>query len=182
MTNKAAKFIVQRTQSNKLTEVLLFGAIEEFEDYADLLSLLQNAGSDDGIIMNISCCGGRCDIGFAIIDAIKKCKAVVDMVITYPTYSMGALIALSGDTLQLKENSFIMFHDYSGGQSGKGDTMIENCTNYSKVFRERFLKVCTPFLTKAECRRVFDGKDLYINDDDPTLDKRLVRHEARGRG
>jgi ATP-dependent protease ClpP protease subunit len=152
-------------------------AIDSFGDYEKLLEELSLLTPIDAIDVNLNTPGGRCDVGFLIIDALMGCKrAKLNMIVGYPTYSMGAIMAVCGDSLTIKPGSYIMFHDYSGGAHGKGDDAMQYVTNYREVFKARFIDICTPFLTRRECQSMFNGKDIYIRHDDPTLSKRIERH------
>lgn len=86
-------------------------------------------------------------------------------------------MALCGSSLEIKEGSFLMFHDYSsGGGRSKGNEQFKHTEAYREVFAFRFNKLCQPFLTESECADVLEGKDLYIKWNDKNLNARLKRH------
>ena len=120
--------------------------------------------------------GGRCDVGFMLIDRLQALECPKDVIVPYPSYSMGAIMALCGDSLVINEGSFLMFHDYSTGGRSKGNELFKSTEAYSEVFAHRFRKICKPFLTEKECEDVLQGKDLYIKWNDPTLESRKRRH------
>lgn len=159
-----------------LWEFYIRGAIEDFKDYDDLLDDFNNVTENDSVVIYLNTPGGDCSIGFFLIDEIMQLPCHVHMVVQYPTYSMGAIMALCGDKLTIEKDSYIMFHDYSGGSHGKGDETADYINNYRKVFKDRFKRLCCPWLTKKEADSMFNGKDIYIHHDDPTLDDRSARH------
>ena len=158
------------------TVIEIRDSIESYEDYYDVFKFLPTLKASDNLTIAIDCPGGRCDVGFALIKAISVVPCIIKCVVTAPSYSMGALLAMCGDHLVLEEDSYIMFHDFSSGMSGKGGDMALYLNNYREVFIKRFNKLCTPFLTKKESANMFNGKDIYIHDNDPTLQERIKRH------
>jgi ATP-dependent protease ClpP protease subunit len=89
---------------------------------------------------------------------------------------MGAIMALCGDDLSIAPDCYIMFHDYSGESHGKGEETAMYVNNYRKMFKDRFTRLCKPFLTQKEIDRMFNGEDIYIQHDDPLLETRIKRH------
>ncbi len=157
-------------------EICIWDSIEGFEEYDDLLKQVSKITSKDSVILRVGTGGGRCDVGFMLIDRFKNIDCFVDVIVPYPTYSMGALMALCGDSLTVSEGSFLMFHDYSGGGRSKGNELFKSTEAYCEIFNHRFNTICQPFLSKKECEDVLQGKDLYIKWNDPTLDARIKRH------
>ena len=166
------------------TVIEIRDSIESYEDYYDVLKFLPTLKASDNLTIAIDCPGGRCDVGFALIKAISSVPCIIKCVVTAPSYSIGALLAMCGDHLVLEEDSYIMFHDFSSGMSGKGEgeggggggDMALYLNNYRAVFIKRFNKLCMPFLSKKESAAMFNGKDIYIHDNDPTLQDRIKRH------
>ncbi len=172
---------VLKKEIRSRTTIRLFDELIDINDYSELFDILNKAHEHDIINILLNSPGGCCAIGFEIINAMEACKGTINIVVTYPTYSMGALIALSGDTLGIEKEAYLMFHDFSTGISGKGDTILEYTTHYADFFKKRFNKICVPFLTKAESRQMFDGKDIYITGTDANLEKRLERWQRSKR-
>ena len=171
------KFKVNSTiESTTKYTIDILDDIEEYEDYEKLLDTLDKIREKDSVTLKVSSPGGRCDIGFMLYDKISGISGQVDVVVPYPSYSMGALLSLVGNSLELKPGSFLMFHDFSTGNRGKGNEIEKSITNYSKIFKYRFNKICQPFLTKKECEDILHGKDLYVNWDDDNLEARIKRH------
>lgn len=174
----AEKFEVRcEPNPGKEYHISIWDSIEQYEDYDKLLEYISKISKNDKVTIYVSTPGGRCDIGFMIIDRIREIKCKVDVVVPYPTYSMGALLSLCGNSLEMKPASFLMFHDYSSGSGrSKGNEQFKHTEAYIEVFRHRFNDVCQPFLSKKECEDVLEGKDLYIKWNDHTLEDRIRRH------
>jgi len=177
--NKVQMFHDDTVVRNTVIEIR--DSIESYEDYYDVFEFLPTLKASDMLTINIDCPGGRCDVGFALIKAISSVPCIIKCVVTAPTYSMGAMLAICGDHLVMEEDSYLMFHDFvlhdfGSGMSGKGGDTALYVNNYREVFIKRFNKLCTPFLTKKESANMFKGKDIYIHDNDPTLQERIKRH------
>ena len=161
---------------SKDIDIFIRGAIECFEDYDELVKELGKVTENDSVVVHLNCPGGDCSVGFFLVDQLMALPCPVHMVVEYPSYSMGAILAVCGDKLTIQPDSFIMFHDYSGGSKGKGGETELYINNYRKVFRNRFNRLCKPFLSQSEINRMFKGEDLYIHHDDPSLPERNARH------
>jgi len=174
MSNKYE--IITRPNEGKQYSISIWDGIEEYGDYDKLFETLDKISSKDTVILNVSSPGGRCDIGFMIQDRIMELDCPVDVVVPYPTYSMGAILALSGRSLDIKPGAFLMFHDYSTGTRGKGNEIFKQTQAYKETFEYRFNEVCQPFLTKKECEQILNGRDMYVKWNDDNLQKRIKRH------
>ncbi len=168
-------FVRSESSTTTLWEFYIRGDIECFEDYDDLLKEFAKVSEGDSAIIYLNTPGGDCSVGFFIIDQIMQLPCPIHMVVQYPTYSMGAIMALCGDKLTIEKDAYIMFHDYSGGSNGKGEETATYVNNYRKVFKDRFTRLCKPFLSATEISRMFKGEDIYIHHDDPSLETRCSR-------
>lgn len=121
--------------------------------------------------------GGCCATAYQVIHAIKACKARTTYHMDGPCYSMGAIMALTTNTLKFSgPEVFLMFHNYSGGQYGKGGELKE-ATHNTDVWLEKALSTyCAPFLSKKEIKDILKDNDVYIHATDDNIDKRLQRH------
>lgn len=160
----------------KLYEISIWDNIENYEDYDKLIEHISKIDETDHVNLKVSTPGGRCDIGFMLIDRIMTLPCSIEVVVPYPTYSMGAIMALCGDSLEIQPGAFLMLHDYSTGTKGKGNEIFKQTEAYKEAFEYKFKEVCQPFLSKKECTDVLNGKDLYIKWNDPSLEKRIKRH------
>ena len=168
--------IVEPNQG-KTYYISIWDSIEEYEDYDKLFEQLSKITKSDTVELSISSPGGRCDIGYTIFDRIHSLECKVDVVIPYPAYSMGAILALSGDSLEINPGAYLMFHDYSTGHSrSKGTEIFKYSEAYSEAFKYRFNEICQPFLTEKECEDILNGKDLYVKWNSKELKDRIKRH------
>lgn len=174
MSNKYR--ISSKAMEGKEYVISIWDNIEEYSDYDDLRDDLDKIGKKDKVTLNVSSPGGRCDVGFDLYERIRALESVVDVVVPYPTYSMGAILALSGHSLKVLPGAFMMFHDYSTGSKGKGNEIFKQTEAYKRAFEHKFNSICQPFLTEKECTDILNGQDLYVNWDDKDLEKRIKRH------
>lgn len=172
---KKYEILVEPNESKKYT-LSIWDNLENYEDYDKLLEAMSKISKKDTVILEVSTPGGRCDIGFMLIDRLRALPCNVELRVPYPTYSMGAIMALCGSSLIISPGAFLMFHDYSGGGRAKGNENLKSTEAYCEIFNYRFNSICQPFLTKKECENVLQGKDLYIKWNDHTLETRLRRH------
>jgi ATP-dependent protease ClpP protease subunit len=160
----------------KLFKIAIWDDLEKYEDYDKLIEQLEKITEHDQVELKISSPGGRCSIGYMLYDRFKELPCWVDVIIPYPSYSMGAILALCGDTLTINPGAFIMFHDYSTGAKGKGNEIYKSTEAYMESFSHRFNKICQPFFTKKECEDILNGQDMYVKWNDNNLEARIKRH------
>jgi ATP-dependent protease ClpP protease subunit len=160
----------------RITEWTLYGAIDEFSHYKTLIAALKEAQEGDMIHLLINSTGGSVDVGMMIVQAMQSSKATVITNVVYPSYSMGAIIAVAGDYLTMQPHSFLMFHTYSTGMGGKSGDLIKLLSHDDESLKGMMQDICVPFLTKNELKKMHAGDDIYITAKDPTLSTRIKRH------
>ncbi len=168
--------IIETPCDSKSYKISIWSDIESYSDYDDLFKKMDKITADDYVELYVSSPGGCCAVGFTIVDRIKELQCRVDVTVPYPTYSMGAIIALAGDSLTIKPGAFLMFHDYSTGSRGKGNELFKHAEAYKETFAYRFNEVCQPFLTAEECDRILNGQDEYVRWNRKDLKTRMRRH------
>lgn len=146
-----------------LFNVYLHSSVEKQAEYVALIDLLRNGDENDSFVIYLNNRGGSAATGIDIINAMKHSHSEIVVCLTGPIYSMAPLIALSADKIFVEENSFMMFHDYSSGMSGKGHEQKANVLHTKDFFDELFNKITKGFLSAKEQKEVNNGKDLYIN-------------------
>lgn len=165
---------VARSASVYRCEVL--GSIDNYADYHELMEVLETASANDSIILEIGSPGGDFDIASLIIRAVQNSKADVFAEIVLPSDSMAALLAVCCVDLRMNEGTYLMFHAYSTGFNGKADEFIQYANHNHRQSKRMMDKWSSPFLTQEEIESLWQGKDIYIHDDDPTLQERIKRH------
>lgn len=147
-------------------------------DYVDLIHFLRTVKKDDLVRLTLSNFGGACHVGFRLAYAIQQCSAAVAIYATAPCYSMGSIISLSGDYLELQSGAFLMFHNYSTMDAGKAGELETSLVEYSRYYKQSLNNICRPFLSKKEVEDICADDDRYFNSSDPkiNLDKRLKKH------
>lgn len=144
--------------------------------YAPVLNVLEGASENDKVTIELAGPGGSVDTGIVIVNAIRDCKCGVDIVVVGRCFSMHAILAVSGKSLVMKPNTWLMFHNYSGGESGKGTEMFDATIQTYKHIHQFFDDLATPFLSAEEITKVKSDKDVYIRASDKDLNKRIKRH------
>jgi ATP-dependent protease ClpP protease subunit len=144
--------------------------------YVDLIETFTKATDRDAIHILMYCRGGSCNVGQCIMQAMKKCKAHILVEVVGNSYSMGAMLSLCGDQLIMQPSTFLMFHNYSGGDHGKGAELVAAVTQTDKSLRSLFKNTCSPFLSDGELEIIAADKDIYIHSTDKSLKGRCHRH------
>ena len=170
MSKKTFQYQVLNQAENS-AEILLYGFIGQWEefDYPRFQQLFRNTlKGNKQITIRIHSGGGSVMEGLAIYDLIRSSECEVTTIIEGMAASMGFVIALSGDKVQINENAFGMAHAVTGGVWGNKTEMLnyvellENCeSRLRNIFKER---------TSASEEQIEDwltsGKDYWINAED----------------
>lgn len=156
-------FVTVSPQVYNMYNVYLLEQIHSQGHYRELLDLIRCAESGELINIFINNHGGSMSTGIDLINSVKASNAEIVVHITGPLYSMAPLIALQGDKINLENNSFMMFHDYSTLQMGKGSEIEAHTAHFRKFAYDCFSQWTKGFLTKKEVDSILEGKDLYLN-------------------
>lgn len=165
------------TLSRKYTFYLTGEISSDTHKYYDLFRVLDSEASE-GDIVNIKICspGGCLDTGTMLAHSIMTCSAKVVMHSVANNYSMASILALTGDALIIYPGTYLMFHNYSSAEYGKGGELVSSIKANRKIIKDVMDYFCTPFLTDKEISTILGDQDIYIHWDDSKLEKRIERH------
>lgn len=153
------------------------GVADDSADYTDLLHFLNDkVNAEDAVYLHLANMGGSIHSGIMLAHAIKSCVATTLISVEAPCYSMGAIIALSGDAMMMKPGTFLMFHNYSGFSYGKGGESKDALENTCKHMLASDMYFCYPFLSKKEIAGIQKDQDIYIHSHNTDIKARLKRH------
>ena len=155
-------YIINNPSQTNIYSIYLLEEIGDSKHYRDVFNLLREADEDEYFKLYLNNRGGYVHTGLDIMNAMKACKGVVLTCMTGACYSMAPLIVLTGDKVYVEEDSFMMFHDYSGGTAGKGNEIHSQIVYEKPHFDAMFRKITKGFLKESEIKRVLKGQDLYL--------------------
>lgn len=150
------------TRSKVVHRYYISDHIDNSYQWYELFDTLRDAKPDDTFMFYLACRGGLVDVGLQLVNAIQDSKATTMSIIDGHCYSMGSVIALSTNMMVWRKPWTLMFHNYSGGQVGKGRELLDGVTEYDKSFVELAKLICQPFLTDEEIKTIQHDKDVYI--------------------
>ncbi len=128
-----------------------------------LINVLQSAGKNDVVIMDISTFGGHVVELLRLLDAIESTKAkVVANVVGY-SMSAGVPLALAADEVNIGSNSIILVHMAQGSRFGIGYGMLPLDDPMQKHVIDILDKYVSKFMTKEEIVKMVGDEDIYIS-------------------
>lgn len=159
-----------KNQAPGAAEILLYGFIGKWDefDYPRFQSVFRDAlKSAKEMTIRVHCGGGSVYEGLAIYDLIRNSEAHTKVIVEGMAASMGGVIALAGDEIEMNDNAFFMMHAVSSACWGtktdfqNGIQQIENCEDrLGKIFKER---------TKADDETISNwfnsGQDHWLDSD-----------------
>lgn len=177
--SKVSYIISQNQQVWSKFIVRMHNPIGAASEYADLFNLLDSAGEDDEIKLDLSSPGGSLDTCILLRRAIKDCAAPVTCRIGPTCASAAGAIALACDGWEVDDMSTMMVHtgSFAPGYGKVHDIHAASAHTLEQI--RRFVRATyNDFLTDAEIDAVLDGKEMYIGPEE--LEERLgVYSEAR---
>lgn len=149
-------------------EIMMYGYIGKYDefDYKRFQQVFRDAlSAHNDLTIRMHCGGGSVYEGLAIYDLIMNSEKHTKVIVEGMAASMGGVIALAGDEIEMNENAFFMMHAVTSGCFGNkndfknGIQQIENCEQrLGKIFGER---------TKADEQTIknwFDsGQDHWLS-------------------
>lgn len=182
--SKADDGFFRRTVSVKhdVIDVYLTETVKQGSFYTKLEYALRLLKPKDKVNFILGSYGGFVDGFTHLVSAIDDCRArEINMKVVRDCYSCGAMLALCGTSLEMKKHTKLMFHNYSGGEVGKGAELIMAVKEGDKGLRVLFNDVCSPFLTPEELKKIENDKDVYVHWNSRGLKGRIKRHFGRKR-
>lgn len=148
------------------------------EEFAELFRVFDIANWNDTITIKIGDnVGGSLQTCIKLINNIKLSKAIINVVVDSVCYSAASIFVTAmlslGINVNFMPHVFLMFHDYSNEEEGKGSEIVLAIQNSAEWVKDIYLTYCFPFLNKAEINKIMQGKDLYVNYQD--IMKRLAK-------
>ena len=177
--SKVSYTISQNQQGWSKFIVRMHNPIGAASEYANLFNLLDSAGEDDEIKLDLSSPGGSLDTCILLRRAIKDCAASVTCRIGPTCASAAGAIALACDGWEVDDMSTMMVHtgSFAPGYGKVHDIHAASAHTLEQI--RRFVRsTYKNFLTDVEIDAVLDGKEMYIGPEE--LEERLVVYsEAR---
>jgi ATP-dependent protease ClpP protease subunit len=155
--------ITKKTKTVNNYEVYLNQSICMSDDVYRLLDLFRSASKGDTIKLYLNSPGGRLDVTLSILNAMSDCVAKIITIADGRVASACTFLFLAGDEKVIYDFSFFMFHQYSGGASGKGGEVRDKVdfthSHYEKFFRHYYGNL----FTDEEIQYMLYGKDKWID-------------------
>lgn len=148
-------------------------------EYQDEIDLIDSAGPDDVIVLDLCTDGGVMDTAALFNRALRSTAAHTVAVIGPSCASAGSIIALSCREFVIDNTSSLMLHTSSYGFGRSKDVDIFEHANFSrKSLRRLYEDVYSGFISKDQLEDVIKGQPFYFDCDE--LGERLeALHEYR---
>ena len=165
ITTETLPYTYKITPAHKKYRIFIDSFMEFERGLHEMFNVLWEAEDTDELEMRINSWGGIVKEGQNFYNIIKnKFNGRTTTILDSAGYSMGALTFCMGDKRICTEQSDLMFHDYSGGEHGKGGEMEASLKHTGKHLRKFFKEVIVKqgFLTKKEFKQMLVGQDYWM--------------------
>ena len=162
---------------NSITYELYFNeTFGEPKSYSKLFDMLRHLSENDIVKMYVNSFGGNMFTGVQLINAMQASPAHIITILDGAAMSLAPLILFAGDSIEITEQSIIMFHDYSSPNGGKGSEQLTSATAMNHFYKDMLMKYARPFLTEEEIEPIVRGQDCYFNSEQ-IAERLLAIHE-----
>lgn len=162
--------------------------ITHCDDYNHELEAIYSASEADTVYLHLCTGGGSLWTACQFRSALTACKARTIAVVEGPCHSAGSMLALCCDELIVNDTAYMLIHNYSGGDFGKGKELVESVLQGDAWLENLFKKVYKDFLTPEEITHVRNDHDLHFFDEEivarweVVLEARNVAYEEARKG
>ena len=113
-----------RNEGGRVARVDIMGPIGGWDvSGSEFLRELKDLGDVDSIDLRIHSPGGSVLDGWAIANGIKNHPAHVVARVEGLAASMGSVVLMSADEIEIPQNAYVMIHNVSGGAFGEADEL-----------------------------------------------------------
>lgn len=173
-------FAIHKTPEITHTIIIrIDSGIADATKYTQVYQTLDEASSRDIVILQLNSPGGDCHTLIRLANALKMCKAHVNVHVIGVCESAAAMLALCGNSLYVFPNTLLMYHNYTSVDAGKGQELSDSVDRTKRWLREFFEQNCSPFLTRKELNKIARDGDVTIHASDKDLQERINRHFKR---
>ncbi len=166
VTSSPEMSIIKTPVQGNTYDVFLQEGIDDLKHFVTLFDILDKASDKDIVTLHMNCHGGNVATGLQLIHHMRKSKAHVKAIAEAPLYSMGPIVAMAADELELAQHVFFMFHDYKTGIKGSGNEITKHATAFNVLVKGVFEDIFGSLLTKVEIDKILDGSDFYLTADE----------------
>lgn len=174
--DSGAGFEIYEKETATIYDIYLPDVISRDDNYNELIQFLRELKDYDRVNLFLANFGGDCHVGYQLAHAIRGSKAFIQIHATGPCQSMGAVLCLTGDDLVVYPGVFLMFHNVTMHDGGKGQELTSSLKNNMKYLVGSDEYFCMPFLDKRDINKLKKDQDLYFHADSVDLKKRIQRH------
>lgn len=144
-----SSFHVTAKAASKASEISVYGDIGAYGITAgDFVSKLNDIPKDHEITLRVNSYGGSVTEAFAIFNRLKERGVKVSKVDGIAA-SMGSILALSGDQVEMAADSWMVIHNPHGGTSGDFNEM-RNASNVLEGMRDQLAAIYAKKSGKTE--------------------------------
>lgn len=168
-------FEISAAPLTTIYRVIVDKEFREVSQFADLVSVLDNAEEGDIVHMRLSTVGGALHAIIPLISSMKNTQAHIHIHVESDTASAGTLLMMLAHSLYVNEYSTIMFHNVQYGAFGHGGNVEAQVRHQTAANKKVVRDMYNGFLTEGEIKRLEDGLELYL-----TPVECMERFAARG--
>lgn len=144
--------------------------IRGVEEYTDLIAALDHCEGEVHLYINSP--GGDVFTMYALSDAIKNSNCTIDVTVRGIAASAAAVIAVSGDSLEMTEGALLMFHTIQMGGGGSLNLLDQRVTAFSSNFKTFLSRNAGHVLNNQEIQSIIQGQEIWLNKSQ--VDSRLL--------
>ena len=146
--------------------VNVFGDFEEPAQFEDIVSILENAGENDHMRINLGTSGGTLHSILPLLGAMENTDCHVHVHACSDVASAGTFLLMKAHSVSINNYVTIMCHQISFGSMGSGNTVETHVLHTMKSSGNLIKDMYHNFFSEDEIARMLTGSDFYMDSDE----------------
>lgn len=159
-------FQVSGTPTQMSYECNIDGDFEHPSQFADLVSVLENANEGDHVRISLCTDGGALHSILPLLGAMEMTEAHVHVHAASDVASAGTFLLMRADSLSINDYVTIMFHEISYGVMGQGSKIAGHVAHTAKSSKKLIEDMYQFFFSEEELERLLSGVEFYMDKDE----------------
>lgn len=166
LSKRAEAFEVVGTPTQMAFECRIDDDFEHPSQFADLVSVLENANEGDHVRISLCTDGGALHSILPLLGAMEMTQAHVHVHAASDVASAGTFLLMRAHSVSMNDYVTVMFHEVSFGSGGTGSRVAGHVAHTMKSSQKIIRDMYQHFFSEDELEKLLSGKEYYMDRDE----------------
>jgi len=163
LSSKVEPFQVSGTPTRMAYTVNIDDDFTHPSQFADLVSVLENADEGDHVRISLCTDGGALHSILPLLGAIDMTEAHVHVHAASDVASAGTFLLMKADSVSMNDYVTVMMHEVSFGASGTGSRITDHVAHTLKSSQKIIRDMYQYFFSEDDLGKLLAGKEFYMD-------------------